>query len=139
MRTEPQFVKPDDFKNRTGIDLNETLKGTSSNKANLFLLDVESKFLAWVDANTFRTTPWEELTEFQLENLQEAIIIQALYIYRNSDIALDSGYDLERGVIASQEELTIRSICPAALNYLKRSGLYNHAISNRRRYTRIRM
>ena len=50
MRTEPQFVKPDDFKNRTGIDLNETLKGTSSNKANLFLLSVESKFLAWVDA-----------------------------------------------------------------------------------------
>ena len=60
-------------------------------------------------------------------------------VYPNSDIALDSGYDLERGVIASQEELTMRSICPAALNYLKRSGLYNHVISNRRRYTRIRM
>ena len=139
MRTEPRFVKPDDFKNRVGIDLNEKLKGSSSNKANLFLLDVESKFLAWIDANTFRTTPWDELTEFQLENLQEAIIIQALYIYKNSDIALDSGYDLERGILASQEELTLRSVCPTALNYLKRSGLYNHTISNRHRFPRIRM
>lgn len=139
MRTEPRFVTPSDFYNYWGIELNSMLNVNDnySNKANIFLMVIEDRIMNWIDANTFRNVRWEDLSPFQLEHLQLAILTQAMYVYRNSDISLDSGYDPEKGIIAQKDELSSLIICEAALDFLKTAGLYNHVIKNRRRRTRF--
>ena len=77
------------------------------------------------------------MTEFQIENLQYAILTQAMYVFRNSDISLDSGYDPERGIIAERQKLKDLTISDSALDFLKTAGLYNHKIRNKRRFTRF--
>ena len=140
MRTEPRFVRPNDFLNYTGKDLNEILNIDSnlSNRANLFLMQVEDNLLERVDAISFRTTTWDKLTDFQKECLQKAIIIQAQYILRNSDLFTDSGYDPEKGEIMPIEKIQAISICKTSIDYLHNCGLYSHVISNRRRYNNFR-
>lgn len=139
MIMEPKFITPDDFENYWGINLIEKLKdnSNSSNKANIFLKRVENRVISWIDANTFRQTTWDKLTDYQLEHFQNALIEQAMYIYRNSDLALDSGYDTEKGFVGGAEKLKTIEICEPCLRELKLAGLYNLTVTNRNRYTRI--
>lgn len=138
MEILPKFVNTSDFENYWGESLS-TLKddNNTSNKDNIFLRRIEQRLMNWIDANTFRNTKWDELTDFQLENFQIAILEQAMYVFKNSDIALDSGYDPETGKVADRDFMTSIEICSPAINALKTAGLYNHAIDNRRRYFRI--
>jgi hypothetical protein len=139
LRTTPQFVTPADFFNFWGVDLDSALvsNDNESNKANTFLLRVEDRMLTWIDDTTFRNVGWDELTDYQTEQLQKAILTQAMYVYRSSDISMDSGYDPDKGIIANRADLEKIEICSAALGYLKNAGLYNHVITNRHRYTRF--
>jgi hypothetical protein len=136
---EPQFISPDDFENYWGINLREKLKdnSNSSNKANIFLKRVELRVINWIDSNTFRVTSWDNLTDFQLEHFRIALLEQAMYIYRNSDLALDSAYDPEKGFVAENGKLKAIEICEPCLRELKLAGLYNLNILNRNRYTKI--
>jgi hypothetical protein len=140
MRTEPKFVTPMDFYNYHGIDLNAMLKVNNnvSNKANIFLMQIESRIMSWIDSHTFRNIRWEELEGDRLENFQKAILTQAMYVYRNSDIAMDSGYDPEKGIIAAREELEKIEISRATIDFLVAAGLFNLNIENRfRRITSL--
>ena len=136
MRTEPRFVKPNDFENRTGKSLTAYFgdQENAERLANLFLLDVEDTLLARIDKISFRTTLWCNLTPLQLENLQLAIIKQAEYILRNGDFFTDSGYDMGKGQIISFEEIQRISVCGASIDLLTNCGLLNRVIQNRNRY-----
>lgn len=140
MRTSAQFVTPADFRNFAGIDLRAELPDqgaeTDSNKADAFLLRVESRLLSWVDANTWRNVAWDRLGERQREHLQRAILTQALYVFRNGDLTTDSGYDPQRGPVATRQQLAEIEICAAAIDELKTAGLYNHVMDNRKRWPR---
>ncbi len=142
MRTEPMFITPADFYNYWGVDLNEELQdgGNISNKANIFLKIVEDRMMSYIDANSFRNTSWEEIKQYPyaLECMQLAILTQAMYVFRNTDIALDSGYDPDSGVVASKKELAALVMCEPALNYLRQGGLFNQTINNRRRHIHIK-
>ena len=137
MNFEPKFISVSDFYDYWGIDLIEKLKnsGNPSNKANIFLRRTENNVMAWIDAKTFRNVHWDHLSDFQLEQFQYALLEQAMYVYRNSDISLDSGYDTEKGIIVDRETLDDLIICIPALNFLKIAGLYNLNVTNRVRYT----
>lgn len=139
MIMEPEFITADDFENYWGLNLREKLKNNSnpSNKVNIFLKRIEIRVKNWIDANTFRVTPWEELTEFQLEHFSIALLEQAMYVYRNSDTALDSGYDPDKGFLIGAEKINNIEICEPTKRELKLAGLYNLNILNRNRYTRI--
>lgn len=139
MRTTPRFVTPDDYFNYTGKSLNAELQleSNTSNVANIFLMQIEDKILARIDSMSFRTTPWNRLTPFQTECLQKAIIVEAEYIIRNSDLFTDSGYDPEKGEIISMQKLQNIEICRSSIDFLKNCGLYNHVIKNRRRYLEV--
>ena len=142
INTEPKFISPADFLNYWGLDLNAALKSDNniSNKANSFLKLIEDRMMSWIDSNSFRNTDWNEIWEYDhmLECFQKALLTQAMYVYRNSDIALDSGYDPDTGFVAKKEELQSIVICEAALNYLREGGLFNQNISAVRRGLRIR-
>lgn len=139
MRTQPRFVTPSDFENYTGENLNRLLDidSDNNNTANSFLLRIEDTLFARIDEISFRTDDWDELTLFQRESLQKAIIEQAKYILRNSDIFTDSGYDLDKGEIISDEKLYKKEICRIAKTYLRNCGLLNQTIKNRHRYNRF--
>ena len=138
IRAEAKFVTPDDYTNFFGQNLNAMLKikDNASNVANIFLMHIEDKMLSRIDAISFRLSKWEvdDLTAFQLESLQKAILYQSEYTIRNSDIFSDSGYDLEKGEIISFEKLQNIAICRTSIDLLKNCGLFNQVIRNRRRY-----
>jgi hypothetical protein len=136
MRTEPRFVTPSDFLNYTGKDLSHILKTNNniSNAPNLFLMMVEDTLLTRIDTMSFRTRRWEDLTGYQLESLQKAIIHQANYVLRNGDIFSDSGYDLERGEIIPYEKLQAIAVCSTSKDLLRNCGLLNQKLPNKNRY-----
>lgn len=136
MRTTPRFVKSSDYFNYTGIDLMEDLQinANESNKADIFLMQIEDFLIARIEATTFRKGNWNELDEYQLEYLRKAIIVQAQYIINNSNLFLDSGYDPEKGEIISKAKIDSIAICSVAVDFLKIAGLYNNVVFNRHRY-----
>ncbi|WP_281512259.1 hypothetical protein [Mammaliicoccus vitulinus] len=139
LRTEPIFVKPSDFNNYTGKDINLLLHSNSneSNKANLFFVAIEDKLLSRIDMMSFRLSKWENLSPYQLECLQKAIIYQAEYVLRNSDLSTDSGYDVGEGEKIDYDKLQKIAICGASIDILTVCGLINHVIQNRRRTIRL--
>lgn len=135
------FVTPADFKNYWGLDLESELKEDGSeldsNRADSFLMRIEDRLLSWVDANTWRNRRWECISQNQKEHLQKAILLQAMYVFRNSDLSMDSGYDPQRGKIAEKKDLQMIEICDPAIDELKTCGLYNHVMSNHWRWPRV--
>jgi hypothetical protein len=124
-----------DFYNYWSIDLNAEQKNKDnvSNKTNLFLLRVEDALLDWIDSRSFRRIQWEDLGPEQMDALQRAIITHAMYIYRNTDVSLDSGYDPEKGVVISIEQIKAIQVSPAVENILISKGILNLKIGNRLR------
>ncbi len=136
MEYTPRFVTSEEFLNYWGVDLNSRLVGydNKSNKADIFLRRVEDRLMAWIDSNTYRDVPYESLQGKQLEAWKLAILTQANYIFSNNEIMLDSGYDPEKGIVASRSDLEKIEICQAAIDYIKVAGLYNLCVSNKNRY-----
>lgn len=148
---QPQFVSTDDFLNYWGIDLKEKLnKGSNlSNFADMFLRRIEDRLMTWIDKNTFRVYTWDvykddyksgneywqKCIDESKDYWKKAILEQAMYVFKNSDIAQDSGYDPEKGIVAPTEDLQAIEICRPCINYLIEAGLYNHVMKNNPRYT----
>lgn len=139
LRTEPVFVTVSDFYNYTGIDLNQEFEHTNNhaNSANIFLKKIEDTLMARIDSISFRIDRWDRLSKFQQESMQKAIIYQAQYVLRNGDMMSDSGYDPDKGFNADFEKIQNAAICPTSIELLINSGLLNHVITNRRRYTNL--
>lgn len=133
---EPKFVTADLFLNYTGMDLSDKLRSSDnvSNQVNIFLFRVEKRLMAWIDKNTFRVIPWNKLTPHQLENFQYAIMEQAQYMWKNGDIALDSGYDQESGIRADIHALQELVVCQPCIDFLITAGLFNLKMKNRKRF-----
>lgn len=138
-RTSAKFVKSSDYFNYFGKDLAVELdvNQNESNKCDIFLMNVEDDLLNRIDRITFRLYKWDELTEHQIHCLQKAILKQAAYVIRNSDLFSDSGYDPEKGRIISRAEIETIQLSSATIDALMSGGLYNHVIRNRKRYTRV--
>lgn len=148
---QPQFVSSDDFFNYWGINLKAKLdKGSNtSNFTDMFLRRVEDRLMAWIDKTTFRLYEWDyykddyKITQEWKKDIileerdywKKAILEQAMYIFKNSDIGQDSGYDPEKGIVATPEELQSIEVCRPCINFLAKAGLYNHVMKNRPRYT----
>ena len=133
---KPQFIDANLFLDYTNVDLHAALKGKDnpSAKVDTFLARVELRLMAWIDKNTFRIKDWRHLTDFQLEKFRYALLEQAYYMYRNGDIALDSGYDQERGIVAEHHAMQELVVCQPCIDYLIQAGLFNLKVKNRRRF-----
>lgn len=140
MLGQPKFVTVDDFKNYWGKDLRSILRSddNDSNQAERFLARVEDRLMNWIDNNTFRRIPYDQLRSNprQFENWQKAILTQAMYMYRNGDLGIESGLDTEKGIIAARSDLVELEVCQAAIDYLSNAGLFNLNVKNRPRTMR---
>lgn len=135
MNFEPKFVTVDDFKNYWGKDLRSMLKDEDnpSNGPSAFLARTESEMKRYIDHNTFRRFRYEDLRGEQLDAFREAILLQAMYKIRNGEIGMDSGYDIEHGIVAKRSELVEITLCQDAINVLSNAGLWNLVMKNRPR------
>lgn len=98
-----------------------------SNKANLFLKQVEDLLLSWADNVCAWHLPWDEAKRYPkaYEGLQLAILAQAQYMLINGNLFMDSGYDPQKGFLTNFDQLKDAAICESAKTYLKNSGLFS--------------
>lgn len=54
----------------------------------------------FIDAEFFRKVDEEypNFTDYQKQHYQLALLEQAIYVFKNGDISVDSGYDYDEGV-----------------------------------------
>lgn len=126
---QTRYITADEFREYTGIDLASELRDTSnpSDKVNAFLSRVEDRMESYLNAKFFKlvTDYWYYWNDYNKSLYKKALIEQAYYIFKNGDIEADSGYDPERGIIASKHALGEIVIAPAAKNYLRLCGMWN--------------
>lgn len=135
MEIKSKYITPEDFLAYTGINLLEELKDDDnpSNKANAFLFRVENRLESYISAYLYKDMNKEfaNFSDFQKEHYKYAIIEQALYVLKNGDISVDSGYDFESNkVVIKKAELEQRIIGINAKNELMRIGIWNRNIRN---------
>lgn len=134
----PKFVTIDDFDNYWGRHLRDLLRTTdgNTNQADAFLYRVEVELMNFIDAKTFRNVRYDELSDYQLNQFKLAILEQAMYRFKEGENGLDSGYDRQRGMVATASELERIRICRPAIEYLKVAGLFNLVMRNKPRTLR---
>ena len=124
-----KYITADEFREYTGIDLEEELRDTSnpSNKVNAFLKRVEDRMEIFLNAHFFKNINdyYPKFTNEQKYHYKLALIEQAYYIFKNGDISTDSGYDPEKGIVASKHARTEITLAPNARDHLKMTGLWS--------------
>ena len=134
MTIQTKYITADEFREYTGVDLSAELKDTSnpSNKVNAFLMRVEDRMEVFMNSRFFKNVGelYPKFSDFQKLHYKLALIEQAYYIFKNGDIYSDSGYDPEKGIIASKHALSELTIAPAARDHLRMTGLWSGHIGN---------
>lgn len=134
---EKVYVTPDDFKNVYGRDLRNMLRSNDneSNQAESFIAMVTSSLKRWVESHTYRRLSYEDLTDYQYEQWQRAILAQVYYTWKEGAkaLGLSSGTDDEKGIILDIDTLREVEVCSAAIDYLSIAGLFNLVMKNRPR------
>ena len=129
-----RYITADEFREYTGIDLEAELRDTSnpSDKVNAFIRRIEDRMESFMNTHFFKNVNdcWTKWTDEQKLWYKKALIEQAYYVFKNGDISSDSGYDPEKGVIASKHALDEITIAPNAKNYLRMTGLWSGHIGN---------
>jgi len=137
MNLNTRYIDEDDFKSYTGIDLSVQLavSDNPSDTTKAFLRRNSDRIEAWLEANYHRRIEVEypQFTNFQKEQYKLALIEQSLYVFKNGDISVDSGYDPEKGIIASQGVLNGLIIAPNAKTHLQLAGLLTRKLKTKGR------
>lgn len=124
---QTKYITLDEFKEYFGIDLTEAFDTDIA--ATAFLKRIEDRLATFVDsnfnANIDRRFPC--FTDYQKKHYKLALLEQAIYIFRNGDISVDSGYDPEKGEVARPERY---AIAPNCKDNLRLCGIWNRNIPN---------
>lgn len=119
---QTRYITLDEFKEYFGIDLSVDLG--SDIAAIGFIRRIEDRISSYIDSNFNRNVDsrYPEFSDYQKEHYKLALLEQAIYIYRNGDISVDSGYDPEKGEIANTQKYFIAPNCKVNLRLC---GLWN--------------
>jgi len=131
-----KYITQEDFLAYAGINLSSDLKDSDneSDKVDAFLYRIEKRLETFLDAQFHQNlnSLYPEFSDYQKEHYKFALLEQALYVYKNGDISVDSGYDQEQGNVADLETLNAKRISLNAIDHLKVCGLWNTHIEARR-------
>ena len=123
---QTKYITPEDFLTYTGIDLGAQLKGNAnpSDKATAFLMRIEVRMEAFMNANFFKNISeyWPRFSDFQKLHYKYALLEQALYVFRNGDISIDSGYEPDEGIKLDPTVRKKITIAPNAQDHLQMCG-----------------
>ena len=102
----------------------------SERNALAFLKRIEDRMETFIGANFDKNVEriYARFTDYQKEHYKRALLEQAIYVFKNSDISVDSGYDIDRGVVANIETLKKLAIAPNSKQELVLCGLWSRHI-----------
>lgn len=128
MEIKTRYITPDDFNIYFQMDLVE--KFGTTEKAQGFLKRIENRMESYINTNFFKNINdrWFKFSEYQKEQYKLALLEQAIYVFRNGDISVDSGYDLETGKKINRGDLKQIAISQNAITHLTNCGLWNRHI-----------
>lgn len=133
MELQTKYITLDDFLEYTGIDLGAQLKGNAnpSDKANAFLKRVEVRLESYLNSHFFKRVSdyYPRFNDYQKLHYKYALLEQALYVFRNGDISIDSGYEPDEGIKATRDDLDKLIIAPNAISHLQEIGLWTAHIA----------
>lgn len=123
---QTKYITPDEFKEYFGIDLSVELGSDIS--ALRFLKRLEDRIATYCDSKFNANIEWKypHFTDYQKQRYKLALLEQAIYVFKNGDISVDSGYDQDKGIIAKTENLII---APNCRDNLRLCGIWNRNIS----------
>lgn len=131
---QTRYITADEFREYTGINLEEELRDTSnaSDKVTAFLKRIEDRMETFLNAHFFKNINdcYPMFSDYQKYHYKLALIEQAYYVFKNGDISTDSGYDPDRGVVASKHARTEITLAPNAIDHLKLTGLWCSHVGN---------
>lgn len=124
---QTRYISLDEFNEYFQIDLRAEF-GTEE-KALAFLKRIEDRLETFVDSNFNANIAMKYpcFTQFQKYHYKHALLEQAIYVFKNGDISVDSGYDPDKGEIARPEKYAIAPNCKAELRLC---GVWNRNIPN---------
>lgn len=129
---QTRYITLDDFKEYFSIDLIEEM-GTEI-VAQAFLKRIEDRMESFVNSNFNRNinSEFPRFTDYQKEKYKLALLEQCIYIFKNGDISVDSGVDLEKGEVINRGILKNMSIAPNAEANLRLCGIWCRQIRSNR-------
>ena len=127
MNLQTRYITLDEFKEYFDIDLTVEFKTTTA--AEHFLQRTINRLETYIDskfkANSDKKYPC--FSDYQKLHYKRALLEQTIYVFKNGDISVDSGYDPERGEIARTERYVIAPNCK---DELRLCGVWNRNIPN---------
>lgn len=129
---QTKYITLDEFKEYFSIDLIEEMGDEGIALA--FLKRIEDRMEAFVNSNFNRNIMFEypNFTDYQKEKYKLALLEQCIYIFKNGDITVDSGLDLDRGEVVRRGVLKNVSIAPNAEANLRLCGIWCRQIRSNR-------
>lgn len=128
---QTRYPTPDEFKAWCGIDLAVLRDNANpSDEAQAFLARIEGWLETLVDVECFRKVSMEypHFNDYQKKHYKQAVMEQALYVFRNGDLSTDSGIDPDKGVIIPLGKLQASALAPNAKRELQVCGLWTKKI-----------
>lgn len=126
---QTKYITVDEFNEYFSMDLNAMIGGYE--QANQFLVRIEDRMHTFIDSNFNRDIDraYPEFTDYQKLHYKHALLEQAIYIVRNGDISVDSGFDPERGEIGRPIKY---ALAPNAYAELRLCGLTDRQLRSNR-------
>lgn len=129
MNYNSRFLSGEEFFTLTGIRLeNELNISSTDNPSNIVentLARVERILENYVGSDFYNNLEnrFSTFTDKQKELWKLAVAEQTLYMLKNGDLTLDSGYTKEKGNITNREQMRKITYSEEAIKYLTRLGL----------------
>jgi hypothetical protein len=123
-----QYITLEDFFEYSGENLEAEIKSDDnpSRTAEAFLRRIEIRMEAFLSANFHINIDeqFKRFSDYQKLHYKYALLEQAIYVFRNSEISTDSGYDADKGIITSRGQIDQIKISPNAKEQLQLCGLW---------------
>ena len=128
---QTKYITVDEFKEYFGIDLAHEFDNDVG-KAEAFLQRIEDRIETFINSNFYRNIEVEfiKFTPYQKKHFKRALLEQAIYVFKNGDISVDSGYNPESGEVASRKTLKNLSIAENCKQELLLCGLWCRKIKS---------
>lgn len=123
-----KYITLDDFKEYSGVDLVSEL-GTTE-KARAFLTRIEVRLESFLNARMHQNVAmrYPTLTDNQKLHYKYALLEQAIYVWKNGDVSVDSGYDPDSGLKITEGNLLGLEVCRNAKSHLMEAGLWTYKL-----------
>lgn len=132
MTLQTKYITLDEFDEYfPEIHIRKALGGEQNALA--WLKRIEDRMHTYIDSNFNRDIDraYPQFTQNQKYHYKRALLEQGIYIFRNSDISVDSGYDPEKGEIMNIDRMKKIKIAPNAYEELRLCNLTNRQLPPR--------